>query len=239
MLFKKDELSKFEFISVLEFILVILLLIIASVFCFLYIPITLIKLLPAYGKFFSSNYFGIFIAVFSSLLNLFIIYYFVCKRKNKSFFEGLFIKAVSKKMYMISFATGVVMPIATLPVIFKVAPKEFYAMDLIGQQGGLLYLFISATIAPVFEEVFYRGFVFPFFQSKTNSFWGILITGLFFGLSHFMNVGNAMILLSLFVLYGFVLTFLRYFSNSLIPPIITHLIHNAVLMSGFFVLGGR
>lgn len=237
MFFKKDNLSKFEFISIIEFILVILLLIIASLFCFLYIPVTLIKALPAYAKFFSSNYFGILIAILSSALNLYIIYYFVCKRKKKSFFEGLFIKSVSKRMYLISFLTGIIMPLVTLPIIFKFAPKEFYALDLINQKGGLFYLFVSATIAPVFEETFYRGFIFPFFQSKLNSFWGIIITGLFFGLSHFMNIGSAIILLSLFILYGFVLTLIRYFSNSLIPPIITHLIHNATLVICFLIFG--
>ncbi|MBI1858580.1 MAG: CPBP family intramembrane metalloprotease [Candidatus Melainabacteria bacterium] len=239
MLFKKDELSKFDFLSFKEFILVIILLVCASILCFLYIPITLIKLLPAYAKIFASNYFGIILALTSSFLTFYIIYYFCCKRKNKSLVDGLFFRSVSKKIYTISILIGIIMPLLSLPIIFNFAPKEFYAMDLLSQEGGLLELAISATIAPVFEEIFYRGFIFPFFQSKFNSFWAIILTGLFFGLSHFMNVGNAMVLLSLFVFYGFILTFLRYFSNSLVPPIITHLLHNAVLMGGFFVFGNH
>ena len=234
MLFTKDDKSKFDFISWKAFIVVLVLLFASVLFCFIYIPVMLIKLLPAYKDFFISHYFGIFMYFLSAVLNLYIIYYFCCKRKNKSLINGLFLINPSKKVYLYSIMIGLLMPIVSLPLIFKFAPKEFYAMDLLGQKGGLAFLIFSATLAPLSEEVFYRGFIFPFFQSKTNSFWGIVITAIFFGISHFFNVGSAFILLGLFIFYGLVLTLIRYFMNSLIPPIIIHLMHNAILMLAFW-----
>ena len=127
------------------------------------------------------------------------------------------------------------MPLIILPVIFKFAPHEFYAMDMAKTKGGLIYLFSCALFAPIFEEFFYRGFIFSFFQSKLNSFWAVIITSVFFGFSHMFNIGGAYVLLSIFILYGFVLTLVRYFTNSLIPPMITHFIHNATLMISFLV----
>jgi membrane protease YdiL (CAAX protease family) len=68
---------------------------------------------------------------------------------------------------------------------------------------------------------------------------GIVLASLFFGLSHFVNIGNASILLVLFIFYGFVLTFIRYKTNSLIPPIIVHFIHNVTLIISFLIASSK
>ena len=236
MLLQKDEKSKFNFVSTKEFILALLLMLAATIISFIGIPAFLKKSLFAYKDFFDSYYFGIFIFFLSSILSLFIIYYFCCKLKNKSLKDGLFIYLQPIKVILISSLIGIIMPAISLPIIFKFAPSTFYAMDMVKTKEGLIYLFTCALFAPIFEEIFYRGFIFPFFQSKLNSFWAVIITALFFGFSHFMNIGNAHILLSLFIFYGFVLTLIRYFTNSLIPPTITHFLHNVTLIVGFWIM---
>ena len=233
-IFQKDESSKFSFLSVGEFLLVIFLMIAVSAGLFLYFPFVLQKFLFGYKEFLKSYYFGIVLSFISSVLNIGIIYFFVCKRKNKTIREGFFLNSLSSKILLISVLSGIVMPLISLPVIFKFAPSEFYAMDMAKTKSGLIYLFTMALLAPVFEEIFYRGFFFPFFQSRLNSFWAVIITALFFGLSHYMNIGNAHILLSLFIFYGFVLTLLRYYSNSLLSPMLAHFLHNLTLIVSFF-----
>jgi len=233
--FKKDKLSQFNFISTVDFVLALILMFIATVFSFVLFPFSLKKALGQYSNLIDSNCFGIFVFFLSSFLTLYIIYYFCCKKRQKSLKEGLFLYIGSNKVFFISFLIGIIMPLVTLPIIFKFAPKEFYAMDLLRKQGGLVYLFTCALTAPIFEEIFYRGFIFPFFQSKLNSFWAVIITSVVFGFSHFMNIGNAQILLSLFIFYGFVLSLIRYFTNSLIPPVITHFVHNVTLIVSFLL----
>ena len=236
MFLQKDEKSKFDFISTKEFLLALFLMLCTTMISFIVIPALLKNNLFAYKDFFDSHYFGIVIFFLSSVITLYIIYYFSCQRKNRSLKDGLFLYMSSNKVLLICFLIGALMPLISLPVILKFAPSKFYAMDIAKTKDGLIYLFTCALFAPVFEEFFYRGFIFPFFQSKLNSFWAIIITTLFFGLSHFMNIGNAHILLSLFIFYGFVLTLIRYFSNSLIPSIITHFVHNLTLMISFFIM---
>ena len=236
MFFRKDELSKYNFISILDFFLILFLMILSTIFSFLGVPLFLKKVLPGYSSFFDLYYFGIFLFFLSAILSFLILYYFCCKRKSKSLKEGLFFYPKPLKTYLISFGIGILMPLATLPIIFNFAPHDFYAMDVAKTKEGLAYLFTCAMFAPIFEEIFYRGFIFPFFQSKLNSFWAVIITALFFGFSHILNMGDAYILLSLFMLYGFVLTLIRYFTNSLIPSIITHFVHNATLISGFLLV---
>lgn len=235
MFIKKDIKSKFDFISTKEFCLALLIMLATTIFSFVIIPIVLKKFLFAYKDFFNSHYFGIVMFFLSSILASYVIYYFCCKIKNKTLQAGLFLNKISSKTFLYAISIGSIMPLISLPIIFKFTPSTFYAMDIAKTKEGLIYLFTCAIFAPIFEEVFYRGFIFPFFQSKLNSFWAVIITALFFGLSHFMNIGNAHILLSLFILYGFVLTLIRYFTNSLIPPIVTHFVHNLILMASFFI----
>ena len=235
MLFKKDELSKYQFLSVLEFILVLILLIASVVFSFIYFPQSLKQIFPAHSAFFDSHYFGIFVFIFEGVLLFSILYFFACRRKNKSLKEGLFFYPKPRKTILISVLIGFITPIVTLPILFKFAPSHFFAMDMAKTKDGLVYIFICGLLAPLFEEMFYRGFIFPFFQSKLNSFWAVIITAVFFGVSHYANVGNAYLLVSMFILYGFVLTLIRYFTNSLIPPMIAHLTHNSTLLMGFLI----
>ncbi|MBI2995508.1 MAG: CPBP family intramembrane metalloprotease [Candidatus Melainabacteria bacterium] len=228
MFLQKDELSKFDFITVKGFLLALFLMLCSAIFSFTTVPLALERVIQI-----KSHYFQIFIFFLSQTINFLIIYYFACVRQQKTLKEGLFFYSKSNKVYLISLLIGVLMPLATLPIIFKFAPEEFYAVDLVKSKAGIIYLFTCALSAPLFEEIFYRGFIFPFFQSKLNSFWAVVITSVFFGLSHFMNTGNAYILLSLFIFYGFVLTLIRYFTNSLIQPMITHFVHNATLIICF------
>ncbi|GEM_PF-2786720 len=235
MFFKKDELSKYQFLSVLEFILVLILLFASVVFSFIYLPQLFKQILPTYTTFFDSHYFGIFVFIFEGMLLFSIIYFFACFRKHKSIKEGLFFYPKSRKTILISVLIGMITPIVTLPILFKLAPGHFFAMDMAKTKDGLIYLFICGLLAPLFEEMFYRGFIFPFFQSKLNSFWAVIITAVFFGISHYANVGNAYLLVSVFIFYGFVLTLLRYFTNSMIPPMVTHFTHNFTLIIGFLI----
>ncbi len=233
MLFKKDELSKFQFLSIGEFFLTLFLIVLSMLFSLLFLPNALKKFFPVL---FESFYFAVFFFFLAMALSFYVIYFFTCQRKNKSLSDGLFLKLSSKKTIFISLTIGVLMPLATAPLLFKFSPHQFYAGDLLKQKGGMFFLFTCAMIAPLFEEVFYRGFIFPFFQSKLNSFWAIILTSLFFGLSHFMNVNAAYVLLSLFIFYGFVLTLIRYFSRSLISSMITHFVHNLTLIVCFLVM---
>ena len=236
MFFQKDNLSKFDFISVKEFLLILFILFVTILLCFSGIPFSLKKVLPQYLTFINSHYVETFLYLICLTLTFYTIYYFSCKRKKKTLQEGLFLYPKSKKNILICILIGIIVPLSTSPILIKLAPPQFYAMDLLKEEGGLFFIIVAGLTAPILEEVFYRGFIFPFFQSKLNSFWAVIITSLFFGFSHYANIGNAHILLSLFIFYGFVLTLVRYFTNSLIPAIVTHFTHNLTLMCGALIM---
>lgn len=235
MLFTKDEASKIDFISVKEFILSLLLMVLSLFFFILFVPFILSLTFPENTKFFESMNFRTLLSFPSLIVNFYFIYYFVCKRKNKTLKEGFFLYPTSKEVNIKLLFIGILMPLLSLPILFYFAPKEYFAQDMLKDSGGLIFILISSLIASVLEEFFYRGFMFPFFQSKLNSVWAIIITSVFFGISHYANIGNAYILVSLFIFYGFVLTLVRYLTKSLLPPIIVHICHNVTLMACFFI----
>lgn len=234
--FKKDSLSEFEFLSWKELVLCKFIMICVLLGAFLGTTVPVKIFLPQYAPIVESNYFTAVVFVVVLVINIYVMYYFVCKKKNKSIREGFFFHPRPYKEYLIAFFVGMGMPILSAPVLAKIAPSEFYAKDMAAQSGGLVYIYISAISAPFFEELFYRGFLFPFIQSKYNSFWAVIATSIIFGLSHIMNIGNAHIMILLFVTYGYVLAMLRYYSNSVVTPIIAHVTHNGTLLTGFLIV---
>jgi hypothetical protein len=87
--------------------------------------------------------------------------------------------------------------------------------------GGAVGLFIAwlaaGVVAPLVEETFFRGFVFPAFRQRFGFRVAALFNGLFFALIHFTPTA----VVPLFVL-GVLLCLLYQMTNSLWPPILMH-----------------
>ena len=87
-----------------------------------------------------------------------------------------------------------------------------------GGAVGLLIAWLAAgVVAPLVEESFFRGFVFPAFRERFGFRKAALLNGLFFGLVHFTPTA----FVPLFVL-GVLLCVLYQATNSLWPPILMH-----------------
>ncbi|HCW32861.1 MAG: hypothetical protein UT55_C0001G0002 [Candidatus Peregrinibacteria bacterium GW2011_GWE2_39_6] len=85
--------------------------------------------------------------------------------------------------------------------------------------GGL----IIVILAPLVEEVFFRGYVYQFFKKYFNVFWGSIFASLLFSLFHF----EFQVLIPIFIL-GLVLNWLFEKSGSLWTSIAFHMLNNAM-----------
>ncbi len=164
MFLQKDIKSKFNFISTKEFCLALLIMLATTVFSFVVVPISLKKVLFAYKDFFNSHYFGIVMFFLSSILTSYIIYYFCCRRKNKTLQEGLFLNSVSTTTLLYIISIGSIMPLISLPVIFKFAPSAFYAMDIAKTKEGLIYLLLVLFLLRYLKKYFIGDLYFHFFR---------------------------------------------------------------------------
>jgi len=86
-----------------------------------------------------------------------------------------------------------------------------------GAMGLLIAWLAAGVVAPLVEESFFRGFVFPAFRQRFGFRKAALLNGLFFGLVHFTPTA----FVPLFVL-GVLLCALYQATNSLWPSILMH-----------------
>ncbi len=94
----------------------------------------------------------------------------------------------------------------------KYAPLSTYAS-----------LLVATFVAPICEEVFFRGFVLMGLARGMPTGWAILISSLLFALAH----GDPASFAVLFII-GLALAFLRWRTRSLWPSILLHILNNGL-----------
>ena len=78
-------------------------------------------------------------------------------------------------------------------------------------------------VAPIAEEVFFRGLIYRAIGGMYSPLWGMIISGLLFGLFHF-NLG----VLVPFSLIGILLAWGFQSSGSLFVPMMVHFVINSI-----------
>jgi membrane protease YdiL (CAAX protease family) len=100
-----------------------------------------------------------------------------------------------------------------------------------GMKGFVLAMVLGAIVAPVVEEMFFRGFLFGAIR-KNHSFWiAAASSGLIFGAAHL--VPGAIVSLSA---AGFLWAWLRERTGSMWPCIAAHVLNNALYYATHFAV---
>jgi sodium transport system permease protein len=154
---------------------------------------------------------------------------------TNNLWDTLNIRGVSLPVLVIA----VLLPFSLQPIIswFGVVIAEIYPMSpsmLAGLEGmekmfddapwGWLLLAFAAVPA-VFEELAFRGFMLSGLRSETKDWTAIFITAAFFGITHgilqqSLNAG----------MVGVLLGYVAVRTNSIIPTMIIHFLHNGLLV---------
>ncbi len=103
------------------------------------------------------------------------------------------------------------------PQVALLSPDEFT------WTGFLATLFVVAVLAPLIEEILFRGLLFPLLRRWMRFIFAALISGLCFALLH-----QIVPLIPAFLIMGIVLAAAREYSGSLWPPLIIHGLFNAL-----------
>jgi ABC-2 type transport system permease protein/sodium transport system permease protein len=88
-----------------------------------------------------------------------------------------------------------------------------------------------AFVPALFEEGFFRGFLFPAFRSRTTPAMAIVATAVAFGFFHWISpslLATERFVSSTFV--GLVLGWVRWRTGSLLPGIVLHVLHNTFVI---------
>ena len=111
--------------------------------------------------------------------------------------------------------------------VFKISPPSSKIEELITNKNVsyIMLLVVVSVIAPVCEEIFFRGFLFQGFKKRWGVPAGILISSVLFSAAH-LDLYNFLPLLAI----GWVLAYLFHKTKSLLPVIFLHAIYNLILI---------
>jgi membrane protease YdiL (CAAX protease family) len=104
---------------------------------------------------------------------------------------------------------------------------ESSARDLVDAFSGagetVLLVLLVVVLAPVAEELFYRGVLIPLVMRRWRPGWAVLVVGVVFALSHLQGTQLPGLLV-----VGVVLGTLRLWRRSVVAPVVAHMTFNAV-----------
>ena len=110
------------------------------------------------------------------------------------------------------------------------------ALDQLQKQPVILAIFgvMAVTIAPLFEEMLFRGFMQPLFCRSLGVLPGIVLTGVLFGALHGPEYQMVWQYVAAISLVGIAFGIVRYRTNSIIPSTVMHACYNSIAAVGIF-----
>jgi membrane protease YdiL (CAAX protease family) len=93
---------------------------------------------------------------------------------------------------------------------------------------------LSITLAPLMEELFFRGFLYPVLARRLGLPPAVLLTALGFALLHLAQLGSAWGPVLVIFLVGLVLTIVRAKTNSVAAGVLIHMAYNGTITVAMF-----
>lgn len=155
--------------------------------------------------------------------------------------EGMFALGFKAKWLILALLFGIAAQAVSVGVGYLI--QQAYSEESISGNAAtvaeafqglnpLLIFVMLAIVAPIVEEIFYRGLVFTALANRFGILSGGIISSLAFGISHYQGAGyNGLFVVALTASLGGILAYARYKSGGLFLPIMIHVFFNAVSAS--------
>jgi membrane protease YdiL (CAAX protease family) len=139
------------------------------------------------------------------------------------------------------FGTGFLISLgATLAISVLIVSSFFPAgepppIEKLLSSTSAVYVFalFGIAAAPFFEEVIFRGFLFKVLFELKGAGTAVSVTAILFAVLHLPQLWGSWAGVALIFVVGYVLSLVRWRSNSLIPSFIIHTAYNAMLFGVF------
>jgi CAAX protease family protein len=102
------------------------------------------------------------------------------------------------------------------------------------QEAWALSLF-GMAVAPLMEELFFRGFLYPVLVRRLGTVTAVVLTSASFGLIHASQLGHAWAPVLVVSLVGLALTMARAVTKSVAPGFLMHVAYNGTLFVALFI----
>lgn len=136
--------------------------------------------------------------------------------------------------WRIAIGAGFLVFVVNITIMLFIPPSNMDAplTKLTSTTEGLLYFgFLALFLAPVGEELFFRGYIYSAVKDKWGAFWAVIISSILFAFPHSFQLGDYWQGTILIGLLGVVTGVLRWLSGGIKSAIICHFFYNLFLVS--------
>ncbi len=148
--------------------------------------------------------------------------------------------ATPPAVYVLFVLGGMVLAIGIQIASAFVSTQTKLPMEVFFQsrESVLLLMVVAILIAPLVEEVVFRGYLYPVLARSLGVPLGVLITGMLFGWMHARQLWGGWGQIGLLMVVGVVLTYARARTQTVLASYLLHLGYNSFLLLGFYVYTG-
>lgn len=132
-------------------------------------------------------------------------------------------------------SVGATLAVTVLFVSRYIPAGEQTPIERLLSSTTAIYVFaiFGIACAPLFEEIIFRGFLFKVLADISGPGTAVSVTAILFALLHLPQLWGSWAGVALIFVVGYVLSFVRQRSNSLIPSFIIHTSYNGMLFGVF------
>jgi uncharacterized protein len=140
-----------------------------------------------------------------------------------------------KTGFLIALGAGLALTVLIVSSLFP--PAEPPPIEKLITSSQTLYVFVlfGVGVAPLVEEIIFRGFLFRVLEDVASSASAVFGTALLFTLLHIPQLWGSWAGIVLIFGVGYTLSHIRRISNSLIPSFIVHTAYNGMLFAVYAV----
>src|SRR5438132_1602301 len=132
---------------------------------------------------------------------------------------------------------GAMLAVSVLIVSSLLPPETPPPIERLLSSSSAMWIFavFGIGVAPLFEEIIFRGFLFKVLYEMRGPKVAVPVTAVLFALLHVPQLWGSWAGVALIFVVGYILSLVRERSNSLIPSLIMHTSYNAMLFGVFIV----
>ena len=132
---------------------------------------------------------------------------------------------------------GAMLAVTVLIVSSFLPPENPPPIEKLLSSSSAMWIFaiFGVGVAPLFEEIIFRGFLFKVLWEMRGAKVAVPVTAFLFALLHVPQLWGSWAGVALIFVVGYILSLIRDRSNSLIPSLIMHTAYNAMLFGVFII----
>ncbi|MBN1807771.1 MAG: CPBP family intramembrane metalloprotease [Planctomycetes bacterium] len=163
-------------------------------------------------------------------------WYFVCRRHGKTVVEGFALKNPGARPIVWGVAVSVAIAMGGLVLMSHFSTGKGLLAELAATPAGLAFVVCLSLLAPLVEEPYYRGLIFPVARKTLGGAAAVPIVALWFTAAHFMQLFEDPVGLAVILVIAVQYTLQKHLHGSLVPSLVSHLVYNAVVIAAYLFL---